>query len=69
LEADIASKPGSRETPTQNNRDRQHTDKFFILKSLTTEDLDLSVQTGVWATQSHNEDALNSAFQASEIDW
>ncbi|KAI6093977.1 hypothetical protein F4821DRAFT_221859 [Hypoxylon rubiginosum] len=38
-------------------------DKFFILKSLTVEDLDLSVRTGVWATQSHNEEILNNAFK------
>lgn len=37
-------------------------DKFFILKSLTVEDLDLSARTGIWATQSHNEDILNNAF-------
>lgn len=40
-------------------------DKFFILKSLTVEDLDLSVRTGVWATQSHNEEILNNAFKVS----
>jgi hypothetical protein len=40
-------------------------DKFFILKSLTMEDLELSVQTGIWATQSHNEEVLNKAFAVS----
>jgi hypothetical protein len=40
-----------------------HKDRFFVLKSLTVEDLDLSVQTNIWATQSHNEEALNSAFK------
>lgn len=38
-------------------------DKFFILKSLTVEDLELSVRNGVWATQSHNEEALNGAYK------
>jgi YT521-B-like domain len=38
-------------------------DKFFILKSLTVEDLELSVRTGIWATQSHNEETLNKAFK------
>lgn len=38
-------------------------DKFFILKSLTVEDLELSVRTGIWATQSHNEETLNTAFK------
>ncbi|KAL7932191.1 YT521-B-like domain-containing protein [Trichoderma chlorosporum] len=38
-------------------------DRFFILKSLTVDDLELSVQTGIWATQSHNEETLNGAFR------
>ncbi|KAF8434227.1 YT521-B-like domain-containing protein [Terfezia claveryi] len=44
----------------------KHKDRIFILKSLTVEDLDLSVMNGVWATQSHNEDMLNRAFETSE---
>jgi len=40
-------------------------DRFFILKSLTVEDLELSARTGIWATQSHNEENLNSAFAVS----
>lgn len=43
-------------------------DKFFILKSLTLEDLDLSVRTGLWATQSHNEQTLNAAFEVSYLE-
>lgn len=45
---------------------QQQKDRFFILKSLTMEDLDLSVRNGVWATQSHNEESLNSAFKAAD---
>ncbi|KAI1498843.1 YT521-B-like domain-containing protein [Biscogniauxia marginata] len=41
-------------------------DKFFILKSLTVEDLELSVRNGVWATQSHNEETLNDAFKSAD---
>ncbi|KAK3941831.1 zinc finger CCCH domain-containing protein 45 [Diplogelasinospora grovesii] len=41
-------------------------DKFFILKSLTVEDLENSVRTSTWATQSHNEDTLNNAFKNAE---
>ncbi|RUS23596.1 hypothetical protein BC938DRAFT_474902 [Jimgerdemannia flammicorona] len=37
--------------------------RFFILKSLTNEDLDISVKSGVWATQPHNEPGLNRAFK------
>ncbi|KAF3762299.1 hypothetical protein M406DRAFT_352687 [Cryphonectria parasitica EP155] len=46
--------------------DAAQKDRFFVLKSLTVEDLDLSVRTGIWATQSHNEEALNSAFKNAE---
>lgn len=42
------------------------TEKFFIVKSLTLQDLELSVRNGIWATQSHNEDVLNKAFDAAE---
>ncbi|TGO31362.1 hypothetical protein BPAE_0001g02640 [Botrytis paeoniae] len=38
-------------------------DKFFVVKSLTVEDLELSVRNGIWATQTHNEEALNKAYQ------
>ncbi|KAF2429920.1 hypothetical protein EJ08DRAFT_264540 [Tothia fuscella] len=41
-------------------------EKFFIVKSLTLQDLEQSVLNGVWATQSHNEEALNKAFEAAE---
>ena len=41
------------------------TDKYFVLKSLTVEDLELSARNGIWATQAHNEVALNEAFDVS----
>ena len=37
--------------------------KYFIVKSLTLQDLELSVRNGIWATQSHNEETLNKAFE------
>ncbi|KFY98788.1 hypothetical protein V500_01554 [Pseudogymnoascus sp. VKM F-4518 (FW-2643)] len=40
--------------------------KYFIVKSLTVEDLEMSVSNGVWATQSHNEAALNKAYKTAE---
>lgn len=42
------------------------TDRYFIVKSLTAQDLEASVRNGTWATQSHNEDALNKAFEQAE---
>lgn len=43
----------------------KHSDKYFIMKSLTVEDMELSVRNSTWATQSHNEEALNKAFEVS----
>lgn len=40
-------------------------EKFFVVKSLTIEDLERSVHSGIWATQAHNEDALNRAYMVS----
>ncbi|KAK9467091.1 zinc finger CCCH domain-containing protein 45 [Lipomyces arxii] len=41
-------------------------DAYFVVKSLTVEDLELSVKTGVWATQSHNEWVLNEAYASTD---
>lgn len=38
-------------------------DRYFIVKSLTLEDLELSRRSGIWATQTHNEAALNRAYE------
>ena len=42
-------------------------DKYFILKSLTVEDMELSVRNSIWATQAHNEDALNKAYEVRTL--
>ncbi|KAH8174016.1 hypothetical protein LIA77_05435 [Sarocladium implicatum] len=57
-----ATESANQATPTETGSGQQ--DKFFILKSLTVEDLELSVRTGIWATQSHNEESLNGAFKS-----
>ena len=47
--------------------DRGHAkEKFFVVKSLTVEDLETSVRTGQWATQAHNEEALNKAYKVRQ---
>ncbi|GLB38684.1 putative YT521-B-like domain containing protein [Lyophyllum shimeji] len=40
--------------------------RYFILKSLTQYDLDLSVEKGLWATQKHNEGILDQAYRTSQ---
>ncbi|KAJ5780854.1 Nucleotide-binding alpha-beta plait [Penicillium paradoxum] len=41
-------------------------DRYFIVKSLTVDDLELSKQSGIWATQSHNEAAMNQAYETAD---
>ncbi|CRG89850.1 hypothetical protein PISL3812_06889 [Talaromyces islandicus] len=41
-------------------------ERFFIVKSLTVEDLEGSRQSGVWATQTHNEVTLNEAYESAD---
>lgn len=41
-------------------------EKYFIVKSLTVQDLESSIRTGIWATQSHNETILNDAYQNTD---
>ncbi|KAJ3280117.1 hypothetical protein HK104_000899, partial [Borealophlyctis nickersoniae] len=40
----------------------QFEDRYFIMKSLSTGDLDIARRTGYWATQLKNEPILNKAF-------
>lgn len=42
-------------------------DRYFIVKSLTVEDLQVSKQSGIWATQTHNETNLNRAFEVCAL--
>ncbi|KAJ5739665.1 Nucleotide-binding alpha-beta plait [Penicillium manginii] len=51
--------------PTQDGNARS-IDRYFIVKSLTVDDLELSKQSGIWATQTHNETSLNQAFETTE---
>lgn len=50
-------------SPTDKSGTTQNGERYFILKSLSVEDLEESVRTGVWATQSRNEEILNDAFK------
>lgn len=61
---------GDSESPTHHTSDETSirsttANKYFIVKSLTLQDLELSIRNGIWATQSHNEDVLNKAYQVS----
>ena len=63
--------PGS---PIHQGGNEAHTNstaanKYFIVKSLTLQDLELSIRNGIWATQSHNEDVLNKAYQVGSSSY
>lgn len=56
-------------TATSSEGAAKYHDRFFILKSLTIDDLELSVRTEIWATQSHNEETLNGAFKVRDCSY
>ena len=60
----IHQAPNAESTAEMENQERVK-EKYFVVKSLTVEDLECSVASGVWATQAHNEEALNKAYQVS----
>ncbi|KAL0540555.1 hypothetical protein IC582_020563 [Cucumis melo] len=73
------SAPQASQTPVQNlsngqpnqlNRNAtslpQGISRYFIVKSCNRENLELSVQQGVWATQRSNEAKLNEAFDTAD---
>lgn len=41
----------------------QSKDRYFICKSLTSEDLHISLKLGLWVAQSHNQALLNNAYK------
>ncbi|XP_065858115.1 uncharacterized protein [Euphorbia lathyris] len=48
-----------------NNKGKLYNTRYFIIKSLNHDNLQLSVQRGIWATQVMNEPILEEAFQNS----
>lgn len=64
LQAPITTEESGTEASSGTIETRQHRvkEKFFIIKSLTVDDLERSVTNGIWATQAHNEEVLNTAF-------
>jgi hypothetical protein len=61
-QADVADSP-TRHSGEEQRQASTASEKYFIVKSLTLQDLELSVRNGIWATQSHNEDVLNKAYR------
>ncbi|KAJ5674844.1 Nucleotide-binding alpha-beta plait [Penicillium maclennaniae] len=63
----LDERPGVQEAITRPHHDGSRSlDRYFVVKSLTVDDLELSKQSGIWATQTHNETNLNQAFETTE---
>lgn len=60
------SSSGSYASTNSSILSRYFPQRYFILKSLTQHDLDISVTKGVWATQKHNEGILDQAYRTSK---
>ncbi|KAG6845194.1 hypothetical protein H0H93_016157, partial [Arthromyces matolae] len=60
------SSNGSHESTSSSVLSHYFPQRYFILKSLTQHDLDLSRENGLWATQRHNEGVLDRAFRTSQ---
>ena len=61
-EADVDGEEGGGDSASA-AKEAPAKDKYFIVKSLTVEDLEMSVRNGLWATQLHNEAALDKAYK------
>jgi hypothetical protein len=60
-----STSPVSSSNPMSHNRQPNRPLRYFIVKSLSQENLEISVRKGVWATQRHNEPKFNEAFNVS----
>jgi hypothetical protein len=68
-----ATEGGKRATPSRENvgtgpplSGERVPEKYFIVKSLTAQDLEASIRNKVWATQSHNEENLSRAYDLAD---
>lgn len=50
-------------------RGKEEHPRFFVMKSFTQFDIDISKEKSIWATQPHNERKLNDAFDVRENKW
>jgi hypothetical protein len=59
----LEEKPGEETSLEASKR----SDRFFVIKSLTTQDLEQCVRSGLWSAQRHNIDSLNRAYEVSFV--
>lgn len=52
-------------TPSETKRDRLNNTRYFIIKSLNHQNIQMSIKQGIWATQVMNEPILEEAFQVT----
>lgn len=52
---------------TVTQMEKLYNTKYFIIKSLNHQNISLSVEKGIWATQIMNEPILEEAFHVSSL--
>lgn len=52
-------------TSSEMKKDKLNSRRYFIIKSLNHENIQLSIKKGIWATQVMNEPILEEAFQVT----
>lgn len=62
---EMIKSPSTEDEGREGSYSERAANRYFVLKSLTVEDLEISWQSGIWATQTHNEESLNRAFEVS----
>lgn len=50
------------ETDKEDEKGKEQLPRFFVMKSFSQYDIDVSMERNIWATQPHNERKLNDAF-------
>ncbi|PYH47294.1 putative YT521-B-like splicing factor [Aspergillus saccharolyticus JOP 1030-1] len=65
IEDDVES-PKYRRIEESRRANARISSRYFVVKSLTIDDLEHSRQSNIWATQTHNEDQLNEAYENTD---
>jgi hypothetical protein len=65
-EGNLSEEASQTATSSGDSAIRQTKNRYFILKSLTYQDLENSVESNCWSTQSQNEEQLNEVFNTGD---
>ncbi|KAK9856085.1 hypothetical protein WJX84_005291 [Apatococcus fuscideae] len=66
VQSQAQAEPSQLQAFQQQQQQSSGATRYFLLKSVSIDNIEKSVAEGVWATQKHNEEKLNKAFETSE---